>query len=133
MNYILVENRYEGIDCYLTDKSVKEKDWVVIPNYDNEPVCVQVVKLINQYEAITKYHQPLEIIDVVDMKSFRERQDASIRKRVLNDKMQEKIADIKMLDTLEKYAGKDPEMASLLIQYKELNSPTGAIPEADTE
>ena len=108
---------------YSSATKVKKDDYVVIPNYDNEPITAKVITLISELEAITKYRYIVEIIDIVDMKVYLDKQTSIYKKQVLDDKMQELITQQKNLDMLEKYAGKNPEMARLLEEFKALDKP----------
>lgn len=117
--------------CSSTVK-VKKDDYVVIPNYDDEPTTAKVATLISELEAITKYRYITEIIDVVDMKTYTDKRTAQYKKQVLDDKMQDLITQQKNLDLLEKYAGKNPEMARLLEEFKALDEPT-ADPQSEND
>ncbi|MDQ0362530.1 hypothetical protein [Breznakia pachnodae] len=118
---------------YSSTKKIKKNDYVVIPNYDEEPITAQVTSLISEIDAITKYRYITDVIDVVDMKAYTDKRTAQYKKQVLNDKMQELITQQKNLDTLEKYAGKNPEMARLLEELKALDEPTAEPQDEDPD
>lgn len=109
---------------YASTSKVKKDDYVVIPNYDDEPVTAKVITLISELEAITKYRYISETIDIVDMKAYTDKRTAQYKKQVLDDKMQDLITQQKNLDMLETYAGKNPEMDRLLEEFKALDEPT---------
>ena len=119
MNYFISE----GI-LFKTEVEVKVKDYVVvIDSHTNEPHCVCIEKIINEYDALTKHDYANEVIDIVDMKAFNKRREKEIRRRILLDKMDDEMRNIKALEMLEKYAGKSETMAELHAEFKVLDSP----------
>ncbi|WP_159649779.1 hypothetical protein [Erysipelothrix aquatica] len=102
----------------VSEKSLKKDDYIVIASYEDLPVTAVVVETISHYKAIRLNQEPEIIIDTVNVKSWLEQREEEVAKSVLLSKMQNKISEIKMVETLEKYAGRDPEMLSLLNEYK---------------
>ncbi len=54
----------------------------------------------------------------MNVKSWLKQREEEVAKSVQLTKMKNIISEIKMVETLEKYAGRDPEMLSLLNEYK---------------
>lgn len=73
------------------------------------------------YQVLVSPIQPIEIIDKVNIKFWEQKTKKEIENKIIFDKMQAKISEIKMLEQLEKFALKDNEMAELLEQYRSEN------------
>ncbi|OCN04120.1 hypothetical protein A4S06_11675 [Erysipelotrichaceae bacterium MTC7] len=110
----------EGM-LYKTEMEIKEKDYVVVSDgFDRIPYCIIVEKIIDEYDALTAYDCVHEVIDVVDMQSYRERRESEVRRKTLLSKMDNEMRNIKAMETLEKYAGKSEVMAELHTEFKKL-------------
>lgn len=119
MNYFIVREINEGYErLYESDRKVAKGDYVVIANYDDVPVTAEVLELVSKYQALTSSRKPEPIIDSVNIKEWKANREKQLDNAILLDKMQEKVQEIKTLEVLEKYAGKDPAMLELLNQYK---------------
>ncbi|MDQ0363258.1 hypothetical protein [Breznakia pachnodae] len=119
MNYFVSENI-----LYKTELEVKVKDYVVVMSgYHDTPSIARVENMVNEYDALTKYDSADEVIDVVDMKTFNEKREKEVRRRILLDKMDDEMRTIKALETLEKYAGKSEAMTELHAKFKNLDNP----------
>lgn len=105
-------------ELYESNTKVKEGDFVVIPNYEDKPVTAEVLKLVSRYQALSSREQPQEIISVVDMKTWNAKREKELENNILLGKMEDKIKEITMLEKLEKFAGKDQEMLTMLQQFK---------------
>lgn len=105
-------------ELYESNTKVKEGDFVVIPNYEDKPVTAEVVKLVSKFKALSSRELPQEIISVVDMKTWNTKREKELENNILLGKMEDKIKEISMLEKLEKFAGKDPEMLAMLQQFK---------------
>lgn len=97
-------------------------DVVVIPDYNNDPITGRIEKVVPPYQVLVSPIQPIEIIDKVNIKSWEQKTKKAIENKIIFDKMQAKISEIKTLEQLEKFALKDSEMAELLEQYRSENS-----------
>lgn len=116
MKYFTSENT-----LYKTELEIKEKDYVVVSDgYDRAPYCVKVEKIVDEYDALTAYSYAHDIIDVVDMESYKKRRENEVRKKTLLAKMDDEMRTIKAMETLEKYAGKSEAMAELHKEFKKL-------------
>lgn len=118
-NYVVareIETDQERL--YITDKVLKKDDIIVVPNYEDLPVTAIVIEKISHYQAIRSKQEPETIIDTVNVIGWLAEREKLVDREVLLDKMQKQISEIKMLETLEKYAGKDPSMLELLNEYK---------------
>ncbi|QIK57026.1 hypothetical protein G7059_03750 [Erysipelothrix sp. HDW6A] len=113
-----IENDYEHLFEYKGNEKIKVDDVVVIPNFQDLPVTAFVTKIVGKYQAHTSKYEREEIIDIVNIKEWNAKRLKEIDNKVMLEKMQSKISEIKMLEQLEKYAGKDPEMLELLNEYK---------------
>lgn len=119
MNYFYV-SEIETQETHLCESTIalKKGDYVVVANYGDEPVTAVVEKIVSRYKALTSNECVEVIIDVVNVKAWQAQREKALENRVLLDKMQSKISEIKMVEQLEKYAGRDPEMLELLNEYK---------------
>lgn len=113
-----IESGYERLFEYKGTNKLNVDDVVVIPNFQDLPVTAVITKVVGRYQALTAKSEYEEIIDIVNIKEWNKKRLKEIDNKVMLTKMQEKIGEIKMLEQLEKYAGKDPEMLELLNEYK---------------
>lgn len=107
----LVDSGERGL--YHSDRKIVKGDFVVVSNYDDEPVTAKVVEMVSRLKAIKMNRDPEEIIAYVDMKSFNAKREKELDDIILLDKMETEIKRIQMYEKLEKYAGKDPKMLEL--------------------
>lgn len=101
---------------------LQKNDVVVIPDYNNEPATARVQKEVPPYKALVSPIEAVEIIDKVQIKEWEAKLKKEVENKVLFEKMQNKINEIKVLEQLEKFAGKDAEMSELLKEYKSHNN-----------
>lgn len=114
-----IHNQIEVLCC--TKIELEKNDVVVIPDYNNEPVTARVQRTVPPYKALVSPIEPIEIIDKVEVKSWESALKKRIENKIIFEKMQSKINEIKTIEQLEKFAGKDDEMAELLRQYRSEN------------
>lgn len=118
MNYFVaveVENGYENV--YECNTKIEKGVFVVVANYEDLPVTAKVVKLLSRRQVLTSKTTPMEIISVIDMKSWNAKIERELERAVLFDKMENKIKEISMIEKLEKFAGKNPDMMSLYQEF----------------
>lgn len=119
MNYFYAESlETETVHLYQLEGKIEVGDYVVVGNYDNVPVTAKVTELVSKYDALSNNRYVSDIIQVVDLKAWQSKREKEIENKILLTKMQDKVSEIKMLETLEKYAGKDSEMLELLKAFK---------------
>ncbi|MDE8245114.1 hypothetical protein PT160_07705 [Erysipelothrix rhusiopathiae] len=122
MLYYQVKEIHNQIEVLCSTKIELEKnDVVVIPDYSNEPVTARVQRTVPPYKALVSPIEPIEIIDKVEVKSWESALKKRTENKIIFEKMQSKINEIKTIEQLEKFAGKDDEMAELLRQYRNEN------------
>lgn len=115
MTFFIVELVSSGErGLYQANRKIVKGDFVVVANYDDEPVTAKVVEMVSRLKAIKMNREPEEIISYIDMKSFNAKREKELDDIILIDKMETEIKRIQMMEKLEKYAGKDPKMLELL-------------------
>lgn len=114
MNYFVAKDLVNGVeDLFYTNRPIVKGDYVVIPNYNDEPITAVVTNIVSRFKALKMNREPEEIIAVVDMKSFNAKREKELDNVILVDKMEKEIKRIQLMEKLEKYAGKDPKMLEL--------------------
>lgn len=121
MKYYRLET-VESQESYLksSERELKENDVVVVIDYDCMPVTARALKEIDKYTALVSGEEIEPIFAYLDMTEINRLKEGKIRRNQIERIMKEKIEEVKMLETLEKYAGKNEEFGALLIAYKEL-------------
>ncbi len=115
MTFFIVELLSSGErGLYQANRKIVKGDFVVVANYDDEPVTAKVVEMVSRLKAIKMNREPEEIISYIDMKSFNAKREKELDDIILIDKMEAEIKRIQMTEKLEKYASKDPKMLELL-------------------
>lgn len=115
MTFFIVELVSSGErGLYQANRKIVKGDFVVVANYDDEPVTAKVVEMVSRLKAIKMNRDPEEIISYIDMKSFNAKREKELDDIILIDKMEAEIKRIQMTEKLEKYASKDPKMLELL-------------------
>lgn len=114
MNYFVAKDLNNAVESlYFTNRPINKGDYVVIPNYNDEPVTAKVTDLVSRLKALKMNREPEEIISVIDLKSFNAKREKELDDIILLDKMEKEIKRIQLMEKLEKYAGKDPKMLEL--------------------
>lgn len=114
MNYFVAENLSNGCkELYFAKNRVEKGGFVVIADYNDQPVTAKVVELVSRLKALKMNREPEEIICIVDMKSYNEKREKELDNIILVEKMEKEIKRIQLMEKLEKYAGKDPKMLEL--------------------
>ncbi|MDQ0361556.1 hypothetical protein [Breznakia pachnodae] len=105
---------------YSSKVEVEKNDVVVIPPYYDEedlPLCARVVTVISSMKALTSVETPIEIIQKVDMDEYIEKVTKEKEDIILFNKMDSKMAELKKIEQLKKYASLDPEMKKMFDEY----------------
>lgn len=113
MRYFIVEFENGSRDLFYANRTVEKGDFVVVPNYNDDPVTAKVVELISRVKALKMNSEPEPIICWVDMKEFNAKREKELDDLILIEKMEKEIKRIQLIEKLEKYAGKDPKMNEL--------------------
>ena len=93
-----------------------KEDHVVVPEEDFFKVTVEK-KRVNALNALTNGHVD-EIICKIDVSDYLAQQEALAQNAMIERAMHRKMDEMKNLDTLKKFADKDPEFAELFNIYK---------------
>lgn len=125
MNYIIAKEVETGVErIYQTELPVEKKAYVIVENYDGDPVTAEIVKVLKRYDALTAQSEIHAVIAHIDVKAWIAKRNKEMDNQILFGKMQSKIENIKLRKQLEKFAGEDSEMRELLEEYdKEFGKP----------
>ena len=95
---------------------------VVVGHSYGDVVTAKVIKEIDEYTALVSGDEIPKIIQVVDLKEFYSQRKAKAQKSQIERIMKGKIEEIKMIEQMEKFAGKDSDFGILLETYKALGN-----------
>lgn len=114
MNYFIVENYDCGLEqLFKSEKRIAKGDYVVVPNYNDEPMVGKVTTMVSRLKALKMNTEPESIITLIDMRAFNAGREKELNDVILVSKMEKQIKYIQNMEKLEKYAGKDPKMLEL--------------------
>lgn len=136
MFYFSARINYEEdhIGVYSHSDQLKKDTVVVVPIYGDEFAIATVLDPIDELVALTQYQNIEPIISTVDVSGYKKRKEAKVRTLMIQRAMDSKIEQIKMADTLKKFAAKDAEFMELYKEFQSLNtSPKSAITAEEIE
>lgn len=114
---------------YSSDLSLQKKDVVVVPVSDDEFEVGTVLRKVSTTRGLKQevdYGEVLPVIQRIDVSEYIRSRRAKAKKAQVLSVLNAKMADIKAMETLEKFAVKDASFASLLNEFKSLAN--GQIP-----
>ena len=118
MKYYELETIESEVIVLQSHPTELKKGTVVVVGLDCEVVTAKVINEIDDYTALVTGNEIQEIIQVIDLENFHKKLKGKSQKAQIARIMKNKIEEIKMIETLEKYAGKDSEFSVLLETYK---------------
>ena len=121
-------NDYDS-NIYYSELNLQKKDVVVVPVSDDEFEIATILKKVSTTRGLKQevdYGEVLPIIERIDVSEYIRSRRAKAKKAQVLAVLNAKMADIKAMETLEKFAGKDTSFASLLSEFKSLAN--GQIP-----
>lgn len=119
--YFKAMELYDDVVVYLSaSQKVEIGDYAIYLGYDNEPVIAKVTALIDELTAITDGISYIDVISILDIKPYLEKQKKLIQKAKLIDKMKKEIELQKMEDMLKKHSTDNDTLKGLYDQYIEL-------------
>ena len=122
MNYYLVHKDYDEnseVICSSNEK-LEKGDVVVIPIGYRVTVAL-VVKELDVYEAMSRaYNRIREIVDVVEMTEFKKKLENEMMASQIEEIMEEKVDELKRIDSYRRIADKNPEFKELFDKYQSL-------------
>ena len=122
MNYYLVHKDYDEnseVICSSNEK-LEKGDVVVIPIGYRVTVAI-VAKELDVYEAMSRaYNRIREIVDVVEMTEFKKKLENEMMASQIEEIMEEKVDELKRIDSYRRIADKNPEFKELFDKYQSL-------------
>ena len=121
-------NDYDS-SIYCSELTLQKEDVVVVPVSDDEFEIATILKKVSTTRGLKQevdYGEVLPIIEKIDVSEYIRSRRANAKKAQVLAVLNAKMADIKAMETLEKFAVKDTSFASLLNEFKSLAS--GQIP-----
>ena len=121
-------NDYDS-NIYYSELNLQKKDVVVVPVSDDEFEIATILKKVSTTRGLKQevdYGEVLPVIEKIDVSEYIRSRRAKAKKTQVLAVLNAKMADIKAMETLEKFAGKDTSFASLLSEFKSLAN--GQIP-----
>ena len=133
MNYYLMNINYSD-SCqaiFSTNDNIKLKrnDVVIVPDGCRVQFAV-VVKEVDGYEALSQDYRIESIITTVDLTEFKKKINNQIKARQIEEIMEEKMDEIKKLESYRKVADKHPEFKRFFEAYEELLNPKSKVEES---
>ena len=133
MNYYLMNinysDSYQAIFSTNDNIKLKRNDVVIVPDGFRVQVAV-VVKEVDGYEALSQDYRIESIITTVDLTEFKKKINNQIKARQIEEIMEEKMDEIKKLESYRKVADKHPEFKRFFEAYEELLNPKTKVEES---
>ena len=110
-------------DIFFSESIFQKKDVVVIPVSDEDFEIGTIVRKVSTTRGLKQEvdrGEVLPIIQKVNTADYIESRKTKAKKAQVLSILNAKMAEIKAMDVLEKFAGKDPSFASLLNEFKAL-------------
>ena len=133
MNYYLMNINYSNSRqaIFSTNDNIKLKRNDVDIVLDGFRVQVAVVvKEVDGYEALSQDYRIESIITTVDLTEFKKKINNQIKARQIEEIMEEKMDEIKKLESYRKVADKHPEFKRFFEAYEELLNPKTKVEES---
>ena len=111
-----IDGEEDYCNVYSSDEPLRKGDYAVVPAEGFFKVACAKSQ-VNALAALTGGNVE-DIICKIDVSAYLEKQNALAQNVLIERAMAKKMAELKNLDTLKKFADKDPEMAVLFETYK---------------
>lgn len=134
MLYYKVKYNDGNEDVFGSPKTLKPNMVVVIPVGDNSYTCGRIACKVSTLTGLVHeqdYGEVLPILSVIDVADFEKSRVAKVQMGNMERLLNQKMSELKTIDTLEKFAGKDPAFADLLNEYKQMRD--GIVPSSESE
>lgn len=113
------------------ERELKKDDCIVIDlGIDVGIVTAFIVRRIEELSALTSQEEIYEALEYVDLSAYRKAKQAEMQSNILLRKMQERMSDVKMIESIRKTSALDPDMAELFATFQKLKKVTAS---ADTD
>lgn len=112
------ENDFPNARVFSSNAPIEKESTVVIPDSYGVPITAIVVEKVEEYIALSNDYEVEPIICVVDMKEYKKRLSDKNKKALVLKKMQDKMGEVKLIESLKKYAEKDDSMRALFKEYE---------------
>lgn len=110
---------------------LKKDDCIVIDlGIDVGIVTAFIIRRIEELTALTSQEEIFEALEYVDLTAYRKAKQAEAQANILLRKMQDRMSNVKMIESIRKTSSLDPEMAELFATFQKLNKVTAS---TDTE
>lgn len=109
---------YASSRVFSSDVTLEKESVVVIPDSYGTPTTATVEEKVEEYIALASDYEVEPIICVVDMKAYKKRMNAKNKRAMVLKKMQDKMQEVKLVESLKKYAEKDDVMRTLFKEYE---------------
>lgn len=109
---------YASSRVFSSDVPLEKESVVVIPDSYGTPTTATVEEKVEEYIALASDYEVEPIICVVDMKAYKKRMNAKNKRAMVLKKMQDKMQEVKLVESLKKYAEKDDVMRTLFKEYE---------------
>lgn len=109
---------YASSRVFSSDVTLEKESVVVIPDSFGTPTTATVEEKVEEYIALASDYEVEPIICVVDMKAYKKRMNAKNKRAMVLKKMQDKMQEVKLVESLKKYAEKDDVMRTLFKEYE---------------
>jgi hypothetical protein len=129
---IRFEDGDDGI--FATEQVLRKNQVVVVPVGDTDYTCGRVNAKVSTLTGLAHEQncgEVLPVLSVIDVKDFEKSRIAKAQMANMERVLNQKMTELKTLDTLEKFAGKDANFASLLSEYKQMMN--GNVPSSESE
>ena len=136
MKYYYEVFHTEGAEVFFSETLYAKDDVVVVPVSDEDFVVGKVQKRISTTRGLkceVDYGEVLPIIQKCDVEAYVKSRQAKAKMAQIQSVLNSKMAEIKAMETLEKFAGKDQSFASLLNEFKALQNGQITLTEDDLQ
>jgi len=121
-------------DIFATEQFLRKNQVVVVPVGDTDYTCGRVNAKVSTLAGLAHEQncgEVLPVLSVIDVKDYENSRIAKAQMANMERILNQKMTELKTLDTLEKFAGKDANFASLLAEYKQMMA--GNVPSTESE
>lgn len=103
---------------YSSETKLEKEQVVVISDSYDCPVTAYTTERVEEYVALASDYEVEPIITIVDLKEYKKRIEAKNKRALVLKKMQEKMSEVKLIESLKKCAEKDDEMRALFKEFQ---------------
>lgn len=112
------ESDYVSSRIFSSEVTIEKESVVVVPDSYGTPTTAVISEKVEEYIALSSDNDIEPVICVVDMKAYKQLVSSKNKRSMVLKKMQDKMSEVKLIESLKKCAEKDDEMRALFKEYE---------------